>query len=413
MGVSRRSGSPCFWFGIMLFVNPGGRVVEIEEQLEIDRAIKRGFREPTDEEATAYQAERQQWLQEISKGDPDRLEIYYKTVRHTPDGYGMSNQLLKRELFKLGVGMNENYEEQKVGLLYNYPYGITQMENEVRLIYTMFESNSIPADWPDYLDAADEVIVPCKWLKDVFAKDGIEATVVPLGYNADVFKYAEREIPVEAAKDFVFVHYNAFNIRKGFSEVLEAFDEEFGDDEPVKMILKTTMPHQPIPLPRSQYPNIEVITGEVSEQGLVDILKRSNCMVYPSRGEGFGLTPLEAMATGIPAIVPNAHGISEYFNADYMLEVDVDGECPGLYNRFKGQYTGEMVVCSTDSLRKQMRYAYNHQKEMHELGKRASEYVKQYTYAKTAANLAEIFKKWNAADVLKRPDSKFLKVEKI
>lgn len=397
----------------MLLVNTFGRVVEIEDPLEIERNIKRGFRKPTTEEAAAYNADRQQWLESLSKNDPNRLEVYYKTVRHTPDGYGMSNQLLKRELFKLGVGMNENYEKQKVGLLYNYPYGITQMENEVRLIYTMFESSSIPADWPDYLDAADEVIVPCKWLQEVFAKDGIQATVVPLGYNSDVFTYQERKIPVESGEDFVFVHYNAFNIRKGFSEVLEAFDQEFGDDEPVKMIFKTTMPSQPIPLPRSQYPNIEVITGELSEQGLVDILKRANCMVYPSRGEGFGLTPLEAMATGIPAIVPNAHGISEYFNADYMLEVEVDGTCPGLYNRFKGEYTGEMVICSVDDLRKQMRWAYNHQKAMHELGKKASEYVKQYTYANTAAMLAEIIKKWNAADVTKRPDSKFLKVETI
>lgn len=92
-------------------------------------------------------------------------------------------------------------------------------------------------------------------------------------------------------------------------------------------------------------------------------------MVYPSRGEGFGITPLEAMATGLPAIVPNAHGITEYFNAGYMLEVKVAEKCPGLYHSFKGQDVGEMVICDVNDLRQQMRFAYNHQQQMKQLVK--------------------------------------------
>lgn len=136
-------------------------------------------------------------------------------------------------------------------------------------------------------------------------------------------------------------------------------------------------------------------------------------MVYPSRGEGFGITPLEAMATGLPAIVPNAHGISEYFNSNYMLEVKIGGECPGMYQRFKGQYVGEMVVADIKDLRKQMRYAYNHQEEMKELGKAASEYVKKFTYRETAKKLSEIIMKWENAEIVKRNDSKFLQVERV
>lgn len=164
---------------------------------------------------------------------------------------------------------------------------------------------------------------------------------------------------------------------------------------------------------RDQYPNIEVICEKMTEQDLLMVLERSNCMVYPSRGEGFGITPLEAMATGLPAIVPNAHGISEYFNNQYMMEVKVSGKCPGLYQRFKGQYVGEMVICSVPDLRKQMRYAYNHQEEVYALGKAASEYVKKYTYKETAKKLAEILIKWNETEIIKRNDSKFLQVEKV
>ena len=111
--------------------------------------------------------------------------------------------------------------------------------------------------------------------------------------------------------------------------------------------------------------------------------------MFPSRGEGFGITPLEAMATGIPAIVPNAHGISEYFNSDYMYEVKVKEMTPALYSRYKNQDVGDMFLNDIKHLQKQMRYAYEHQDEVLAKGERAAEYVKKWTFKKTA----EIIKK--------------------
>lgn len=401
----------------MHITRPDGKVVEIDDEDSLRILLaKAGWRESSDDERAEYETRKAQMIAQTaaSAGNDDSIQgVYYQTVSSSPDGYGMSRDILKTELFKQGVALQEELKHQKVGLLYSYPTGVTQMRTDVRLIMTMFESDKIPEDWPDYLNMADEVIVPSKWCADTFARSGVNATVVPLGYNHHIFKYVDRPLPVEQDKDFVFIHYSSFNIRKGFPEIFQAFTEEFNTNEPVKLILKTTDRRPAIPIFKEQYPNIEVICGNVAEQELADILGRSNCMVYPSRGEGFGITPLEAMATGLPAIVPNAHGISEYFNSNYMLEVKADERCPGLYHSFKGQDVGEMVVCDVEDLKKQMRYAYNHQKEMHELGKAASEYVRAYTYEKTAERLAEIIKRWESTEIIKRNDSKYLQVERV
>lgn len=395
----------------MFLVNSFGRVVPIEDPEAIKSALRDGLREATQDEVDAYQERKRKALYVTPSAAKDT--VFYQTVRSSPDGYGMSRDLMMEELRRKGVILNENYLSQKVGLLYSYPYGVVSMRTDVRLVYTMFESDKIPADWPEYLHEADEVLVPSKWCQDVFAKAGVKTTVVPLGYNDRVFQFVDRPIPVEKHEPFTFVMYNSFNIRKGFKEVFQAFVQEFRPDEPVKLILKTTHTVPPIPMPKGMYPNIEIVCGEVSEKDLAALLARSHCFVYPSRGEGFGLTPLEAMATGIPAIVPNAHGISEYFSKDHMLEVKVAEKCPGLYNRFKGQDVGEMVVCDVDDLRAKMRYAFTHQQEMHDLGKRASEYVKAWTYEQTATKLQKIISKWVAADVERRADGKYLKVVKI
>lgn len=391
---------------------PRGFVVEIDDAGSIEDMKQIGYRESTDSEIDDYKARKAGLFASANKDDPGQ-GVFFLTVSPGSDGYGMSRDILKTELFTLGINMQEHYSGQKVGLLYSYPNGVLQMQTDVRLIMTMFESDKIPEDWGDYLSQADEVIVPSSWCAKTFADAGIATTVIPLGYNDRIFKYVERPVPVEHDQPFTFIHYNSFNIRKGFFEVLRAFKEEFGPNEPVRLILKSSDPKPPVPIIKTEYPNVEVITENLSELALNELLARANCMVYPSMGEGFGITPLEAMATGMPAIVPNAHGISEYFNSNYMLEVKVKEMVPGLYAKFRGQDVGKMVVCDVDDLRKQMRYAYNHQAVMHGMGKAASEYVQRYTYKVTAERLDKLIRKWMATETIKRKDSKFLKLEAV
>lgn len=397
-------------------INPAGRVVVFDRENDFkDYAQMPGFTLPNKEQIDSFVKQRINTINAM-KSQQTGEGVYMATVSQGgKDGYGVASAKLISKLTEMGVNISTYYNHQKIGLLFHSPYTMAKMETPIKIIFTMFESDKIPDDWLPYLKEADKVLVPSDWCKAVFAKSGIAAEVVPLGYDDSVFTYKKHTNKRKARKTFTFLHYNAFNIRKGFLEVFKAFTEEFDTSEPVELVLKTTLNCIPaaIPINPSQYPNIKIITGAINDTDLAELNQNADCFLFPSRGEGFGMTPLEAMACGTPAIVPNAHGISHYFDTDYMYEVKVKETCPAIYSRYKGQDVGNMVICDIDDLRKQMRYVYEHQDEAIEKGRVASKYVQNWTWAKTAAQLKGIFENESTKPVEKKPLGNILKVETV
>ena len=59
------------------------------------------------------------------------------------------------------------------------------------------------------------------------------------------------------------------------------------------------------------FENRIIFTGYVSDEKLMQYVAQADAMVFPSLYEGFGLPPLEALATGTPVLASNAASIPE------------------------------------------------------------------------------------------------------
>jgi glycosyltransferase involved in cell wall biosynthesis len=59
--------------------------------------------------------------------------------------------------------------------------------------------------------------------------------------------------------------------------------------------------------------------GRLVDEDLHQVLSRAVALVHPSRYEGFGLTPLEAMAAGLPVIASRAGSLPEVLGAAAVL----------------------------------------------------------------------------------------------
>lgn len=74
--------------------------------------------------------------------------------------------------------------------------------------------------------------------------------------------------------------------------------------------------------PTAQRPNIHH-AGFVGDNELAALYENAMCLVFPSRTEGFGIPPLEAMAKGCPVVSSNAASLVEV-GGDAVLYADPD-----------------------------------------------------------------------------------------
>ncbi|GAB4026814.1 glycosyltransferase family 4 protein [Spirosoma koreense] len=89
-----------------------------------------------------------------------------------------------------------------------------------------------------------------------------------------------------------------------------------------------------------------IVTGFVPDEHLAPLYSDATAFVYPSRYEGFGLPPLEAMQCGLPVVTSDIPAITEVVG-DAALRVppmDVDALCQAILQVVNSESTREMMA---------------------------------------------------------------------
>jgi glycosyltransferase involved in cell wall biosynthesis len=118
-------------------------------------------------------------------------------------------------------------------------------------------------------------------------------------------------------------------------------------------------------------------TGFLDQSALLELLRRMDAFVLPSRGEGFGLCGLEAMATGLPLIATAWSGPVEYLDpADsFPLEYRLSEAGGAASNHVR--YHGLWAEPDVQHLRYLMRWLFEHPGEARRRGRLAADRVRR------------------------------------
>jgi glycosyltransferase involved in cell wall biosynthesis len=171
---------------------------------------------------------------------------------------------------------------------------------------TMFESTRFPEGWATSLNQCQAVVVPSRWLEKAMRQNGVmrpQIHVIPLGISEVYVPPASGQrkvrVPPTPENPYRFLTIGDRGRRKGWDVALKAFRHVFGDREDVQLVIKARKGSFPYDI---QHNNVRVIRDDLDERRMRDLYLYCDCMVFPSRGEGFGLPPREFAATGGPAI---------------------------------------------------------------------------------------------------------------
>jgi glycosyltransferase involved in cell wall biosynthesis len=233
--------------------------------------------------------------------------------------------------------------------------------------------------------------VPCEHNVQIFREAGVTVPieVVHLGINPNKYQLVERPI----RDTFTFLIAGALTSRKNPGMVINAFYDLFKNVKGVKLVIKThSQSLGPIQFTDA---NIEVIDRYSTQDEMDKIFYEADAFVFPSRGEGFGLPPLEAMATGLPTIFSDNTGMSEFANHRYNYPIETSHMIKASAFPKEWGDVGYYYEPNYQDLKKAMWEVYSNREQAREKGRRASKWVHDlWTYERSANRIVSIIKRY-------------------
>jgi hypothetical protein len=243
------------------------------------------------------------------------------------------------------------------------------------VFYTVCETTEVPPDYIDRINKRNYLWVPSEFCREIFRQCGVTLPIRVIHHGIDEEKFQ----PIERSEDrpytFLWQGVNPRFDRKGGDLVIKAFKKLNLKD--ARLIVKGTPLKSPVTDIKDG--NIHIFYRWLDWQEMRQLDTESDCFVWPTRGEAFGLIPLEKMATAMPCIVTNWSGCCDYltdatsFKLNYTLQ-------PALYNETMPEYGywGKDAKPDFDHLCHLMEWCYNHREEAAHVGVNAAFHVRKF-----------------------------------
>ena len=199
------------------------------------------------------------------------------------------------------------------------------------------------------MQAADRVIAVSELTRRiVIGKYGIPADKVVTVHNAVRFGESEEAAPERAVKDKVVTFLGRITYQKGPDYFVEAAAKVLQRVSDVRFVMAGSgdlMNHVVRRVAQLGITDRFHFTGFLKGGEVQRMFRLSDVYVMPSVSEPFGISPLEAMRSGVPVIISRQSGVAEVL--DYAIKVnywDVDALADAIYGLLTYPALGRMFA---------------------------------------------------------------------
>lgn len=227
-------------------------------------------------------------------------------------GYGLAGYGMVTSLQRCGHEVNFKDSGAPVEISFNMPDD-SPWSNPLayHISITPWESTKLKPGWLESMNSnCDEQWATSPWVAEVYKSEGVKGPISIYEHGVDHAWHAKRRR--HTSGPLKFLHVGSPAPRKNAQMTMEAFRDVFGDSEDVRLTIKAWMKsevrvydrkHESIlGLPQDMYQNVRVRYDDCSNEEMISIFHNHHALIYPSSGEGFGLIPLQSLASGMPTI---------------------------------------------------------------------------------------------------------------
>jgi len=218
------------------------------------------------------------------------------------------------------------------------------------------------------------IITPSNYVKQKLDCVGIDVTdVIPHGVS--YFGNAK-------SKSLVFGYIGGYQKRK-YPDYLYPKFYNYIKDKDFRIITNHQNPYARL------FPKVIHGNYNLPYESIINFYKEINFYVNISDSEGFGITPLEAMAMGNIVILPKLPVFTELYPSNLVIYYELTGK--RFYESFSWQYI-EHFEYNVDSLISAMNRAVSlSDNEYYNLSLKSIEFAKKYSISNTYSKLKQYF----------------------
>lgn len=277
---------------------------------------------------------------------------------------------------------------------------------------TVFETEGIPEYWKAKMNKMSEIWTFSTFCRDVF-KRNIARDIRIIPHGVDTIKYKSGVNPLSKIKEctdgkFVFGSSFAWQPRKNPNGLIESFLREFMDKkEKVCLVIKTFI-FNPKYIKNEinkiktkigcnhDFPDIFLITDAIEDSDMPRFYNSLDAYALISKGEGFSMSHMEAMACGLPVIGTNWGGNLDFMNRTNSYLVDckvkqVSKEDASIQPMFNNLAWAEIEIAD---IQKALRSVYEERDGS--IGKKATVDMKEWSWERASDvlydNIARVMK---------------------
>lgn len=262
------------------------------------------------------------------------MKLSFYTVKSnlkTDNGYGYAGSHVRNSLEKLGHSVGFHDPAAKIQIDFCQPVLYNHFDHQYKIGYTPWESSELPEGWLKAFNAVDEVWTTSEKCQEWYFKAKVKRPIHVFEHGIEDIWSPKHRKPGQKLK---FLHVGEPAPRKGGQMAMEAFRLAFGANEDVHLTIKGNGhssirvyashfhrggPRSILGQPHEVYKNVTMLDSSLSLEDLVALYHDHDVLVYPSWGEGFGLIPLQGLATGMPTICTSEWAPYSRFLGDLSL----------------------------------------------------------------------------------------------